>query len=92
MAERIHTYTEKVTDASGVRYTVHAHAERNDLGTWQGWLVFEPEGGGESLRTDRETTQPERDDLEYWAAGLEPIYLDGALARARSRDSENRER
>jgi hypothetical protein len=30
-----------------------------------------------------ETTQPDRAALEYWASGIEPIYLDGALARAR---------
>ena len=28
-------------------------------------------------------TQPARAALEYWATGVEPIYLDGALARAR---------
>ena len=88
MDERIHTYAERVTDASGARYSVHAHGERNDLGTWYGWLVFEPETGGETLHTERETTQPERDDLEYWAAGLEPIYLDGALGRARPGERE----
>jgi hypothetical protein len=84
MGELIHTYTRIVTDPAGLRYHVHAYGERNDLGTWYGWLVFHPEGmPGTALRTDRETTQPERDDLEYWASGLEPIYLEGALARAR---------
>jgi len=34
------------------------------------------------LTTDRETSQPNRKALEYWADGLEPIYLEGALARA----------
>ena len=82
MDERIHTFSESITGPDGVRYRVHAYGALNDLGTWNGWLVFEPEGGGRALRTDRETTQPERDDLEYWASGLEPIYLDGALGRA----------
>jgi hypothetical protein len=82
MAELIHTYTHRVRGADGTRYRVHAYGERNDLGTWNGWLVFVPEGGVSELRTDRETTQPERDDLEYWAGGIEPVYLDGALERA----------
>lgn len=33
------------------------------------------------LRTARETTQPNRDAIAYWAAGIEPIYLEGALKR-----------
>lgn len=33
-------------------------------------------------RTRRETTQPSRDALRYWATGLEPTYLQGALERA----------
>lgn len=45
--------------------------------------MFEPEeGGGATLRTGRETTQPDREDLLCWATGLEPVYLEGALARA----------
>ena len=84
MAERFHTYTHVVTDGQGVRHRVYAQGEQNELGTWNGWLVFEPEEAGKPvIRTDRETTQPEREDLEYWAGGLEPIYLEGALSRAR---------
>jgi len=36
-------------------------------------------------RTPRETTQPDRDALVYWAHGLSVTYLEGALARARER-------
>lgn len=82
MAEHILTYAEAVVGPQGTRYRVHAYGEQNDLGSWNGWLEFEPEGGGATLRTDRETTQPKREDLEYWATGLEPIYLDGAFGRA----------
>ena len=32
--------------------------------------------------TDRETTQPNLRALEYWATGLTPAYLEGALDRA----------
>jgi hypothetical protein len=34
------------------------------------------------LRSARETTQPNLTDLEYWAQGLTPVYLEGALRRA----------
>jgi hypothetical protein len=48
-------------------------------GMWEGFVEFEREL---VLRTERETTQPNRQDLLYWATGLEPVYLEGALARA----------
>ena len=35
-----------------------------------------------SIRTARETTQPDREALEYWASGLSITYLKGAFARA----------
>jgi len=82
MAELIQTYAEVVRDAGGEEYTVHAYGEERVDGTWEGWLEFEPSGGSASRRTGRETTQPDRDALAYWASGLEPIYLDGAFARA----------
>jgi hypothetical protein len=34
------------------------------------------------LSTEQETSQPDRKAVEYWAGGLEPVYLEGALARA----------
>jgi hypothetical protein len=50
-------------------------------GIWEGWLEFVPHDGSEVLRSARETTQPKLTDLEYWAAGLTPVYLRGALER-----------
>lgn len=49
---------------------------------WEGWIEFLPLAGGIPLRTPRETEQPNRDDLMYWAQGLTRVYLDGALSRA----------
>jgi len=49
---------------------------------WEGWVEFDPVDGGPTIRTPRETTQPNRADAEYWATGLEPVYLEGALDRA----------
>jgi hypothetical protein len=49
---------------------------------WEGWLEFTATDDGEIVRTPRETTQPKRSDLEYWAGGLTPTYVAGALSRA----------
>lgn len=51
-------------------------------GLWEGWVEFEPVHGGPSVSTGRETTQPNRKDTVYWATGLTPVYLEGALIRA----------
>ena len=54
--------------------------ERPD-GTWAGRIVF---ADGTVIRTtEQETSQPNRDALAYWATGLEQVYLEGALGRAR---------
>jgi hypothetical protein len=59
--------------------------ERPD-GALQGWLEFQPEDPTQAvLRTDQETSQPNRVAMEYWAGGLETIYLERALARAQER-------
>src|SRR5438132_3980876 len=51
-----------------------------------GWLEFHPTDERKSvLRTEQETSQPNRIAVEYWASGLEPICLEGAFARAQGR-------
>ena len=82
--ELIHQFTGQVQTADGQFYTAQVYGERRADGTWEGWLEFLPaSGSGQILRTGRETTQPDRDALAYWASGLETLYFDGALARAR---------
>ena len=67
-------------------YTVWICGEERLDGTWIGWLEFHPSNTTEPLlRTDQETSQPNRAALEYWAGGLESVYLEGALARAQGR-------
>lgn len=78
----IHTFTQPVRTTTGQVYTVAAYGQQRSDGMWIGWLAFTPSEGA-ILRTDRETTQPSRDDLAYWASGLEPVYLEGAFSRAR---------
>jgi hypothetical protein len=49
-------------------------------------------GRGIVRRSAVETTQPNREALAYWASGLEPVYLEGALERAITSRSERRTR
>ena len=79
--ELIHSFTTTVTDELGRSWTPRAYG-RPDENVWRGWIVFVNDDG-EIVETDAETSQPDRGALEYWATGIEPIYLDGALARAR---------
>lgn len=50
-------------------------------GTWAGRIAFSD--GALWRRTGQETSQPNREALEYWASGLEPVYLEGAFGRSR---------
>jgi hypothetical protein len=77
----IHEFTTRVMTEDGRVYRARAYARQRGH-DWIGWLVFVSDDGNQ-ITTDRETTQPDRRAVEYWASGLEPIYLDGALTRAR---------
>lgn len=84
MAELIQRYENRVEDGAGASYEVSVYGAAREDGTWEGWIEFQPAAGdGPLLRTERETSQPNREALAYWASGLEPIYLEGAFARAR---------
>lgn len=83
MSERIHTHSSVISGIGGVTYRAHVVGTERENGSWEARIVFEPvDEAGPELSTDRETTQPNRTDLEYWASGLEPAYIEGALARA----------
>ena len=73
---------EPVITAGGGILAVRVCGRQRDDGLWEGWVEFEPDDGSPALRTPRETTQPNLTDLEYWAGGLTPVYLEGALDRA----------
>jgi len=55
--------------------------ERTD-GSWEAWIEFRAVDNRAVRVTDRETTQPNRQAVEYWSTGLEPIYFEGAFSRA----------
>ena len=82
MAEVFVEFTEPVVGKDGIAYVARACGRETDNGMWQGWVEFLPVDGGEPLRSGRETTQPNRQDTAYWATGLTPVYLEGALDRA----------
>jgi hypothetical protein len=82
MAEVLVEFTEPVTDSEGSTYSARACGSEMVDGRWQGWIEFSPLDGGDPIRSGRETTQPNRADALYWATGLTPVYLEGALERA----------
>lgn len=84
MAQTLLEFSAPVEAANGTRYRARACGVPMPDGLWHGWIEFEPIGGGEPVRSPRETTQPNRTDAEYWASGLTPIYLQGSLRRALS--------
>jgi hypothetical protein len=65
----------------GTQYRARVCGRQREDGLWEGWIEFENITTGAVLRTVRETTQPNLTDLTYWATGLTPVYLEGALAR-----------
>jgi hypothetical protein len=82
MAEVLVQFSDPLTTTDGSRYLAQACGAPNEQGLWEGWIEFLPVNGGTPLRSSRETTQPNRTDAEYWATGLTPVYLEGALQRA----------
>src|SRR6187431_1624613 len=82
MAETLLRYQQPVGGPDGTLYEARACGSPMPGGTWQGWIEFVPLDGGEPLRSGRETTQPNRVDTAYWATGVSPVYLEGALKRA----------
>jgi hypothetical protein len=83
MPELIHVHSTHVRTPDGEQFIARTYGEPDGSGLWHGWLDFESVTRiGLRLTTDRETTQPNRAALEYWAQGLEPLYFEGAFARA----------
>jgi hypothetical protein len=79
---------EDAVTAEGTRWRAIAFGVETPIGQWEGWLEFTPVGGEiPIIATGRETTQPNRTDLDYWATGLSSVYLEGALQRAIARNS-----
>jgi hypothetical protein len=86
MAEVLATYDNLVIAPDGVEYRAQAVGAPATDGTdrWEAWVEFFPSDGSEPLRSRRETTQPNREHTLYWATGLTPVFLRGALERTLS--------
>ena len=81
MAETLVSFAEPIASKAGDVYAVRACGRATAGGTWEGWLEFVPVDGSPTIRSGRETTQPNREDTEYRATGLTAVYLEGALER-----------
>jgi len=72
-----------IVGKDGTFYRPRTYARGEPFGTWIAWLEFHPrDGEARVLRTGNETSQPTLDAVAYWATGLEPVYFEGAFARA----------
>ena len=74
----------RVRRSGGPEYVLHTAqvCGRRSGHMWEGWIEFVSADGNDVLRSSRETTQPDREALDYWAGGLSTTYLEGALVRA----------
>lgn len=82
MAEVLVEFDAAFPGPDGAAYAPRACAREADDGRWEGWIEFSDLESGAVIRSARETTQPTRDGVMYWATGLTRVYLEGALARA----------
>ena len=81
MATTLWSFETPVVSQGDETYSARARGRQREDKLWEGWIEFEGRRG-DVLRSGRETTQPNLTDLEYWAQGLTPVYLEGALRRA----------
>ena len=82
MAEVLVTFTTPTRAKDGDLYYARVLGRKRHDGLYEGWLEFMLAGSDEVILTQRETEQPNRTDLKYWAEGLTAVYLEGALERA----------
>lgn len=80
MFHRIRQYD--LIEMDGQWFRPRAYGSLGLDGTWDGWLVFFRLSDGGAIAPDRETTQSTYAALTVWAAGVTPVYLEGALTRA----------
>jgi len=69
-------------EADGTRWIPLIYGTERTDGTWEAWIEFRAIDDRPVRVTERETTQPNRQAVEYWSTGLEPIYFEGAFSRA----------
>jgi hypothetical protein len=83
MFHRIQQYSP--VKVGGQWYRPRAYGHPKGDGTWDGWVAFFTLDHTSAIAPPTpETAQSTLEALEVWAAGLTPVYLEGALARALS--------
>lgn len=84
MAELLVEFDTYIRGSDGRSWHPRVWGQIAEDSLWEGWIEFLPAGtnDGEAIRSERETEQPKRVDLLYWAQGLTQVYLEGALERA----------
>jgi hypothetical protein len=83
MSELVHEHIIHLVDAAGTPYDrALVYADPESDGTWRGFLEFVSTDGEQVVQTGDETTQVSLRDVADWAAGLEPVYIEGAFERA----------
>jgi hypothetical protein len=83
MSEILVKFDEPISTPDGRKFFAQAAGKETDGQLWEGWLEFLPvDDSSEAVCSERETTQPNRKNVEYWAQGLTKVYLEGALNRA----------
>jgi hypothetical protein len=91
MAELIREFDRLVADTDGILYFARVYGDKRPSdGLWEGWLAFVASESKHLFETGRETEQSTREQLAYWASGLEHTYLEGALVRALERTRRER--
>lgn len=83
MAELLVSYDTPVIHKTG-RYHVRGVGRQAEDRMWDGWFEFEPldDDAAPVVIGPVESRQPEYHDLLYWATGITPVFLEGALHRA----------
>jgi hypothetical protein len=72
----------RVIEEPGLEAVMRAQVCGRRAGSiWEGWIEFQTLDGAWH-RSTRETTQPNREALVYWASGLSSTYFEGAWSRA----------
>jgi hypothetical protein len=83
VVELVREHPVHVIDTDGTSYVARIYAAEMETGGWMGWIEFHARAAKKPTRyTDRETSQPTRDMVAYWAGGLQSVYLEGAFIRA----------
>ena len=83
MPEILVKFDQPIPRSDGELYFAQVVTRKRPDGLWEGCVEFVPvDRPSEPVRCGRETTQPNRDAVMYWAQGLTRVYLMGALQRA----------